>query len=241
MLLSTGKGYAAERNIRKKRVTARLIELPAAELPASGLKGPAETACCRNLSLCLWHPCRTWKESSTDIPRIQAFSFRPTGQENAGRFFPAFPIWDPGLPGNPFLSILRTESFEKREQTRFHLVIPEEWDKYIFRAIRPSGRNFPPGAVFIQGTFHGRSTKHAIRRTGRRRPADAEGQGRGRLRHGNADPQTPAFRVRHGGPHAEQRSGSGRHCPAGIHPRMARSEELRTFRPFHHLDVHDSP
>lgn len=51
MLLSTGKGYAAERNIRKKRVTARLIELPAAELPASGLKGPAETACCRNLSL----------------------------------------------------------------------------------------------------------------------------------------------------------------------------------------------
>lgn len=58
------------------------------------------------------------------------------------------------------------ESRKKGEQTRFHLVILIEWDKYIFRAIRPSGHNLPPGAVFIQGNFHGRSTRHAIRRTG---------------------------------------------------------------------------
>ena len=63
MLLSTGKGYAAERNIRKKRVTARLIELPAAELFASGLKGSAETACrSRNLSLYLGTPAELEKE-----------------------------------------------------------------------------------------------------------------------------------------------------------------------------------
>ena len=103
-------------------------------------------------------------------------------------------------------------------------ISPEEWDKYIFRAIRPSGRNFPRVQCLYKGLFmdEARDMPSAVPDEDallmlRVRDGDA-------LRHGNADPQTPAFRVRHGGPHAEQRSGSGRHCPAGIHPHGAEQE-----------------
>jgi hypothetical protein len=62
VLFCSGRG-TAETKPPRKTGQARSIELPAAELFASGLKGSAETACrSRNLSLYLGTPAELEKE-----------------------------------------------------------------------------------------------------------------------------------------------------------------------------------
>ena len=62
MLFCAGRGTAETRPSRETG-HARSIELPAAELSASGLKGSAGTACrSRNLSLCLGTPAELGKK-----------------------------------------------------------------------------------------------------------------------------------------------------------------------------------